>query len=333
MKVQIAYALVSSPQDLFFQEIWASIYSVRLYEADREIRVLCDQPTYDYISQYNDFTSLVTEFVIIDVPNVYNAKLRSREIKTTVREHISGPFLFLDTDTICAGTLDELDTLYFDICAVPEYHLPLSIHPFRTFVSNRASKFYEIDINDAEFFHNSGVLLVKDSQVAHNFYKLWHKNWEYSVHVVGNSQDEPPLIKTDKELGYIIRQLPGEYNCQICMSVKYLANAKLIHFMHFDYPRNQSFNPFMTKDIYRHIKDDNGISLYTSIMIKNVKQAFESPSCVVGWSTIKFLMSPAASIFEDVYNEGGAASWLMLKFAKYLGYCHKIIHKIKKRDV
>lgn len=326
-KVQIVYAIIASEKNLFFQELWASVYSFRLYEPDREIRVLCDSSTKEYISKYPDFLKLITEIVVVDVSDTTNLRFKSKEIKTTVRQHVTGPYLFVDTDTICAGSLGDIDGFTYDVAAVHEFHVPLNQCVFKHLVRGYIRSSFNDDITDKDSWYNSGVMFVNDTQKAYEICNLWNENWKKSAFVNGHKQDQPPLLMTHRESGYAIAELPGEYNCQVGLSVKCLANAKIFHFLHFDYPKDQSFNPFQSKDIYRMMKERGGITPDIAEMIKNVKSIYASPSCVVGWSTINFLMSPVAPVFEKIYNEGGAASWLMIKIAVWLEKLHKYTKK------
>lgn len=330
MKVQIVYALIASNNTLFFQELWASAYSFRLHNPDCVIRVLCDKPTYDYITTFPKFLGLVDNIIIVSVPNEYSPKLRSRQIKTTVRKFVEGPYLFVDTDTICAEPLDDIcQFLKYDVAAENEFHVPLFQSVFRHHVANYIKSAFGSNITEDDRWLNSGVMFVNDTPAAFDFYDCWHKNWEHSAFESGNPQDQPALLMTYREKKKIISALPGEYNCQVGLCVKYLAYAKIIHFLHFDYPKDQSFNPFQTKEIYRKIKENGDLTPEIVEMIKNVKSIYSSPSCVVGWSTMNFLMSPAAPTFEKIYNEGGAASWLMLKIAGILEKIHEIFRRNK----
>lgn len=326
-KVQIVYAVVASKENTYFHELWASVYSYRLYEPDREIRVLCDKETYNYIQAFSEFIQLVNEIIIVDVAETYSRRDQSKAIKTSVRKYVKGPYLFVDTDTICTGTLTEIDSFDYDVAAVPEFHVPLNQCVFKHLVSGYIKGSFNEEITDKDFWFNSGVMFVNDTPKAYEICNLWHENWKKSAYIDGHKQDQPPLLITHRESGYAISEIPGEYNCQIGLSVKYFANAKIIHFLHFGYPKDQSFNPFQSKEIYKHIKKEGKITPDISEMIRNVKSIYPSPSCIVGWGTLNFLMSPAAIIFEKIYNEGGAASWLMLKMAG----CLEMLHKYTKK--
>ena len=318
-KVQIVYAVIASEKNLFFEELWASVYSFRLYEPNREIRVLCDKPTYDYITKFTEFVKLVDEIIVVEVPEEYTPKLRSRQIKTTVRNHVKGSYLFVDTDTICADLLGNIDDFVkYDIAIENECHVPLSQSVFKHHIINHIKKVFESEVTDEDRWLNSGVMYVNDTPSAFSFYECWHRYWKYSAFEKGNLQDQPALLMTYRERKNSVSELPGEYNCQVGMSVKFLSKARIFHFLHFDYPKDQSFNPFQSKEIYRKIKKEGCISAETATMIKNVKSIYSSPSCIVGWNTLNFLMSPAAPIFERIYNEGGVASWLLLRIAELL---------------
>lgn len=313
-KTQIAYAVVANSDNLFLQELWASIFSLRLYEPDREVRVCCDKPTASYIQSFPELVKLINEIVIILVPEHYTNKERSREIKTSIRKHITGNYLFVDTDTVFTGHLKEIDNLSCDIAAVPEFHVPLNDSIFREDIINNVKNIFCENISNAERWHNSGVMYVGDTPITHQFYQRWNANWKYSAFKRGNRQDQPSLIKTDKEFGYIIKELPGEYNCQLCMSVKHFANAKIIHFLHFGLlPELQ--NPFFNKRIYKQIKEDGGITQETKDAIKQCKSLIDSTSCIIEGKTTKFLLSNPGHVFLSIFEEGGWKLSLMNKIA------------------
>lgn len=330
MKTQIVYALIASEHDFFIEEVWCSIYSLRLYEPDREVRICCDTPTSKRIDLFPELKRMITEVVVIPVPNdCESAKLRSRQIKTSIRQYINGKYLFVDTDTVFCGSIEYIDNLSCDIAAVKEYHLPLSKSPFRHIVISNIRDIFNDDVSRDEGWHNSGVIYVEDNEHTHEFYKQWNSNWRYSALEKNMSQDEPALMKTDKDFGYVINELPDVFNCQPAMSVKYFADAKIIHFLHMYFPKDQSFCPFIDKSFYHRMHEVGGITKELAHDIQYVKQSFSSPSCVVGWQTMNFMASPAFPIFEKIYNGGGVVSWLMLILSGWLEKLHRFTSKKK----
>ena len=51
MKTKIVYALIASENDLFLEECWTSIYSLRTFHDDAHVVLLVDQNTKQYIEQ------------------------------------------------------------------------------------------------------------------------------------------------------------------------------------------------------------------------------------------------------------------------------------------
>ena len=95
-----------------------------------------------------------------------------------------------------------------------------------------------------------------------------------------------------------------------------------------DFIEDQSYSPYFSLEIYQDLKKDGEITPQIEELIINAKQSFVSPTMPVGKEHILFLFSPAGKIFNRIYKEGGAASWLMLKMAKWLERIH---HYTKKR--
>ena len=95
-----------------------------------------------------------------------------------------------------------------------------------------------------------------------------------------------------------------------------------------DFIEDQSYSPYFSLEIYQNLKKAGEITPQIEDLIINAKQSFASPTMPVGKEHILFLFSPAGKIFYRIYKEGGAASWLMLKMAKWLERIH---HYTKKR--
>ena len=322
MKTQITYALIASSKDTFLEELWVSVYSLRQYEKDREARVCCDAPTAELIYSHPSLMELITEVVIIPTPENYDAKHRSRHVKTLIREYVKGPFLYIDTDTVICGTLDYIDNLSCDIAGVPEGNLPFKNNIFRRGVLKRMEATFNLDVNSHPHWINGGVIYAADTPFAHEFYRHWHENWEWSSSHKGMSQDMPGLLKAELDLNFVMDELPGYYNAQPFMSMQYYGEAKIIHYVHTFFPEDQSFSPFLDKSIYLRIHEDGGISKETANIILHAKSAIKSPSIIVGERTVNFMTSRAENIFERIYAEGGFASWAMQKMAVFLEWLH-----------
>lgn len=325
MKTQIVYTLISSEKDYFLEELWVSLYSFRQFHHEATVNVLVDEPTRKYMEEFPKLCDMITNIVVVPVPEKYNAKQRSRVLKTSFRKYLKGSLLFLDTDTVVCKSLDEVDSLTCDIACVPEMHLPFAKMPFAPYGSVKAA--LGVDVHDCPYYFNSGVMYVADTEKTHEFFKRWNEKWTYSCFERGNSQDEPAFCVTDREMGFVIKPLADIYNAQVAMSLKYFADAAIVHWWHMSFIENQDYSPYFSLQIYKDVKKFKGLSDETIEQIEHCKQSFVSPSMPVGKEHIFFLFSPAGKVFNRIYKEGGAACFLMNKCASILEKIHKYTKK------
>ena len=329
---QIVYVLVANEKNLYLEEMWVSIFSLRRHHPEATVKVLVDMETKEYLSRFPQLTSMIDETVVVQTPAGYNAKQRSRQIKTTIRNVLTGDYIFIDTDTVICkpldGIVEDIRELkdFRGIAAVREGHVTMKETLFPP--TGTVKRIFDIDISQSPLMTNSGVMFVADIPFTHEFYKRWNENWKRSCFEKGNSQDQPSLYATDCQYGYVIRELSGIYNAQVAMSLKYYADAVILHWWHMDFIEDQSYSPYFSLEIYQDLKKEGEITPQIEELIINAKQSFVSPTMPVGKEHILFLFSPAGKIFNRIYKEGGAASWLMLKMAKWLERIH---HYTKKR--
>lgn len=326
MNTKIVYALIADRKGFFLFETWASIYSLRIYEPDRFVCVCCDKETSEYIREYPELVKLINEIIVVPVPESYSNAQRSREIKTSVRKHVEGNLLFVDTDTIICGSLEYIDNLKCDVAAVPEFHMHLNNSLYRDKYISSVKNFFGDDICDASCQFNSGVIYAADTPRAHELYERWHNNWYESAIQTGvnkRTADQPPLTKSDKDMGYIIEELPGEYNCQMALSVKHFHEARIIHFIHFGLLPIPD-NSFLDRSIYKQIKDDGGITETTARLIRHCKSAFVTPSAIIDGKAIDFLLSNPGHVFLSIYKNGG---WMLSLMNKIASVFARILHK------
>ena len=329
---QIVYVLVANEKNLYLEEMWVSIFSLRRHHPEATVKVLMDVETKEYLSRFPQLTSMIDETVVVQTPAGYNEKQRSRQIKTTIRNVLKGDYIFIDTDTVICkpldGIVEDIAEMkdFKGIAAVREGHVTMKDTLFPP--TGTVKRIFDIDISQSPLMTNSGVMFVADIPFTHEFYKRWNENWKRSCFEKGNSQDQPSLYATDCQYGYVIRELSGIYNAQVAMSLKYYADAVILHWWHMDFIEDQSYSPYFSLEIYQNLKKEGEITPQIEELIINAKQSFVSPTMPVGKEHILFLFSPAGKIFNRIYKEGGAASWLMLKMAKWLERIH---HYTKKR--
>lgn len=332
MKTQVVYVLIGSERTLFLEEMWVSLYSLRHFHPEAKVTVLADEPTATRISERDALKSLISEVKIVPVPNDYDDRLRSRYIKTNVRNLIDGDYFYIDTDTVICAPLDDIDNIEVEnIGMVPEMHGPFKEHMTYSMICRDVKRIFNIDISDSRYWYNAGIMFVRDNETTREFFNKWQENWKYSAFEKNVTSDMRAMICTDKSMGYMCDSIPDVFNCQLAMSLKYFHEAKILHFWHMrsDFTPEQEYSPFTSKDIYKQIKKDNGISEKTAIIILNAKSSFAPMSMVVGKSDIDFLFSSFHTILWRKYKESASFHWFVDKLVvlvrKYNGFKKRIV--------
>lgn len=279
MKTKIVYVLTSSENDILLEQLSLSLYSLKYYNPNSEVYLVVDQDTYSSIkNDRNNIREFLTEIIPVKTPDEYNNMLRSRWLKTSLREYIKGDYLFVDSDTIIADDLEECDNWTCDIAAVIDRHIPVNkAHQYYDYICNRAKDTgWIFETSDSNYF-NSGVMFVKDNESTHAFYKKWHEYWLEGIKRQV-FQDQPTLGKVNKEQGYIIKELNGVWNCQIMANgIKFLSTSKIIHYFNAERQSEKKSVFYLPsdKELYLKIKNNNFV-LDDSIkkMIENGRTAF-----------------------------------------------------------
>ena len=323
MKTQIVYVLVSSEQDVFLEELWVSVFSLRRFHPDVTVNVVADEQTGERIKNNKGLSSLITNVIVSKTPENYTSKERSRELKTTIRELMKGDFLYIDTDTVICKPLDGIDECRYDVAGVPDSNAWCKDHAFADGMKASVKSIFASDISSYEYLINGGVIYAKDNAIAHELFQRWNKNWHYSCFEKGNSQDQPALWQSDYEMGGIMKCLPDIYNCQVAMSLQFFADAAIVHFLHMGFIPDQSYSPYLGLKIYRDLKKEGKITPDIKEQIINCKSSFQPMTMPVGRDQLLFLFNDAGKTLVQIYKDGGAASWLMQKVAVWLEWLHK----------
>ncbi len=301
MKTKIVYVVISNNNDFYWEQAWASAYSVKLHTPTAHITFVTDDVTYTSVMESKRKKSLyvIDEIVPIHINEKFSNMQRSRWLKTNLRNLINGDFLFIDTDTIITSDISDIDNLKCNMAAVYDSHCKFKEFPFNNGVKQLIKKVYGIKLSSNTEYFNSGVLYVKDNKYTSDFYNQWHENWLYSKSR-GVSTDQPSLAKTNNENKGFISILDGVYNCQVAISIQYLNNAKIMHFFNAKWS-DQNLNPFFGKDLYLKIKMNGEITNDIHDKILRCKELFISPSKIIGHNEIDLWFSPACEFLKWTY--------------------------------
>lgn len=273
MKTKIVYVAVCDSNHNYLEQAAVSACSVKRYNPKAEILLLVDDRTFAEIDNGRTLIKkYVSDIIEVLVPKEYDNKLRSRYIKTTVRENVQGDYLFIDTDTVITKSLDEIDSCSYDVAAVLDMHLPLDKTSYLDEVKSQANKMGWSLISKDYSYYNSGVMYVKDTPIAHMLYKHWHENWLLKAKL-GLYTDQPALAFANNQCGYVIGELNGKWNCQLLVNgLPFLSEALIIHYFSSGINKKMKQSPYIFADnrLLDNVKQHQALS-------KDLLEAIESP--------------------------------------------------------
>ena len=284
-----------------------SVWSLRQYEPNVTVNVVVDEPTAKRVKANVELMTLITNVVVADVPENYTPKERSREIKTRIRELITGDFFYIDTDTVICKSLSDIDNCEYDVAGISDSNVLLKDNPFAGGMIGSVKNIFGSDVSNCDYLINGGVIYAKDNEVAHELFIRWNRNWTYSCFEKGNSQDQPALWQSNHEMGNVIKLLPDVYNSQVAMSLYYFADAAIVHFLHMNFIPDQSYSPYLSLKIYKDIKEAGVLTPEIKNLIINCKSSFAPLTMPVGQNQMLFLFTNVGKNFVQIYKDGGVA--------------------------
>lgn len=327
MRIKFVYVIICNEQNYYAEQLWASIYSLKEWNSGAYVEIITDLDTYQYLSKhYPNLLMLINHIVISKVPTEYPLAARSRYLKTSIRNIIEGDFLFLDTDTIICGDLSELDKCDKDISCVKDLHTDFSHNPYYNLNVKLVMDAFDTDVSNAINYFNSGVMLVKDNAITREFYNAWHKNWLSAYMKKSLKTDQQSLLKTDFDFGRLINPLKDIYNCQISMSIKYLDQAKIMHFFNnLVLDRGGTISPFLNGDFFKKLRQEKHISEELLFLILNCKNSFDSITPIMGHKEFMFLCSPLGANFMNIMMKNNHLYRCLNSIAESLNHIKKLI--------
>ena len=99
--MNIAYILISTPNDTFYEQTAISVMTLRKVMPDANVYILVDKDTK---STFKDKRTILEKYsvniITVDVPTKFNNRDRSRFIKTSMNKYLPDNFIFIDSDTV-----------------------------------------------------------------------------------------------------------------------------------------------------------------------------------------------------------------------------------------
>lgn len=223
------FVLTSSPKDFFCEQTLVAIASLRVHNPGAFVTVLTDDRTAATLIEGNRaaLKDAVDELKVLELDEKLSPMLRSRYLKTVMRNVIDGDFLYMDSDIAIVGDL-SIPKEWNGIYAVLDFHTNLSKAINRKKILNNAKMLGFSPILNDEIF-NGGVMFASDTPEVRAFFEKWHELWLYCVSK-NFPYDMASLAEANFKFNYITQKMPGEWNCQMAYAREFIPNGKVFHF-------------------------------------------------------------------------------------------------------
>lgn len=283
--MKFLYVLVSDVKDIFYEQTLVSVVSLRHYNPGAFISLLVDDGTDANLTDFRgELRKLVDEYKVVNFAKEISNKVRSRLLKTNMRNRIEGDFLYIDGDTAIVDTLDAPFSECCDVGAVADLHARENdkYHTKHKLINARIKKL-NFALSLRNLYFNGGLIFAKDSPKAKEFFDKWY---ELYLHCVENGidVDQLSLNEANRVLGFPLKELPGEWNCQVREAYNHLyrvktiypllCRAKIIHFFGSGIDGKSEPHPLMKNEFFEKIKKEEKISDDALRIIYNAKTAF-----------------------------------------------------------
>ena len=328
--MKYVYVLVSSPDDLYYEQAVMSVYSLRRHMPDADIEVLVDNKTYE--SFHGNRTALkkyATNIQAIPFEDSVKNVERSRLIKTAIPEYIEDDFLYIDCDTIIADSLSELDNSPFLTAGVLDGHCLLDEHVHKNYFLQRDKKLGFHATKMQGYNINGGIVFARNSQETKDLFKKWNELWKYSAYTKHDLHDQSALNEANYQTGGKMQLLPGEWNCQPAHGgLAYLEHAKIIHYFSSEFS-GKTYVPYYKladKKLQMRLKDADDIPDDIKEMIDNPRLQFNHVHLINDSRIVSIMQSPLIFTLADIKQH---VPWLFCILEVFIGFLRKAGKKIK----
>ncbi len=285
--MRFVYVLTSDETDFYYEECLISILSLLKHNPDAEIILLTDNKTADTLTGFRaEIKKYTAKIIVEDYQDSVSKKIRSRLLKTSMRRLVTGRFLYLDTDTVIAEPLYELENSGISLGMVLDKHVQISEHYMYMYMymyHNAQKMGYSIGYQDCHF--NSGVIWVGEEKCVYDFFELWGLLYQETLSK-GIEIDQTSLNEVNARLGGAVSEMDGIWNVQINCGLKYLYHGKILHYLGYQPVNVQNiyFNtlPFLLceESAFQEMREKEKITENIAGIIDNPKTAFKTVTII-----------------------------------------------------
>jgi hypothetical protein len=226
----VVYVLTCPGRGRFATMTYLSAAAFRRVHPEGRAVLLTDPPS--KAALVDTFPQLPAEFdeVVVVPAEGADLRIRSRHLKTQVRDAVSGDFVYLDVDTLPVRRFDEIAVGQWDVAAVQDrnHHCPLDpVFPYW-----RSDDYRRLGWeHPLPKFFNSGVVFFRDTAATRRLSAEWQRRWR-ELFAVGREDDDQFALTSAlfATPGLTVNELDVRYNGMVAAHPVHARGAKVWHF-------------------------------------------------------------------------------------------------------
>ena len=224
----VVYAVTGAGNDRFSAMTRISIFSLRRFNPKCHVTVALDSVSYQNYLVADDPLLKETDAVLEVSTPEGGPEFRNRFVKTTLRSRISGPFLFMDSDTLVRGDIGEIFLPNAEVKGCLNHSLVNIQWQIQKKDQDMLDLMqWQISPN---YYINGGVIYYSDTKKSRQFASQWHEYWMASHRKTGSSKDQPALNAALALISPVFELLSCKYNSQIKSNSSSAMDASIWHY-------------------------------------------------------------------------------------------------------
>lgn len=222
------YVVCSDGHDYFAEMAAVSAATLRIVSPHARIVVLTDAQTAAQDTPgVNSLRGSADDFLAIDCEGD-TPVIRSRVLKTGMRDLLSGPILYLDSDTIVMKSPDAIWQIECDVAASPD--LSVDGRPYSAAAAQpeiRAKLGWALK---PRLYLNAGVICFADTPGARAACQHYRASWLEYRDVIRQPSEQLSFNRAVDLSGARLAVLHSSYNAQISTNAFSLRGAIIVHY-------------------------------------------------------------------------------------------------------
>jgi hypothetical protein len=228
--LQAVYVMTCTGRNRFSAMAYLAVKGLKRVHPDARAVLVCDPETRDRLAA--DFPELLDQYdrVIPTPSDVPDVLIRSRYLKTTIRDAVDGDLVYLDIDTLPVSPFADIAAGSWDVAAVQDRNHHCPVEP--VFPYWREDDYRKLGWpSPLPKFFNSGVVFLRDNAKTRDLGRRWTARWR-ELAAIGRSDDDQFALTTAifDTPGLVVNELDIRFNAMVAAHPCHARGAKVYHF-------------------------------------------------------------------------------------------------------